>query len=160
MLASHKFRACPRIKCENPDCQNAAFCYKCRGPWGTDGRDHVCHQSSTTAAASVGGGGAEGSDILTDNHRSLLSRLQQLFRLPAAAAATPMDAAVVATVAGGGAQPRAEVEMSGDLKGSSESQVRRLSDRRFSTPAIPVQAADAIGVNTDDEDDNGTVNRG
>lgn len=159
MLASHKIRACPRITCENPDCQNAAFCYKCRGPWGTDDRDHVCHQSSATAATSVGGGGAEGSDTLAENHRSLLSRLQQLFRLPAAAAA-PMDAAAVATVASGGAQPRTEAEISGDLKGSSESRVRRLSDRRLSTPAIPVQAADAIGANTDDEDDNGTVNRG
>ncbi|VDK40259.1 unnamed protein product [Taenia asiatica] len=159
VLASHKIRACPRITCENPDCQNAAFCYKCRGPWGTDDRDHVCHQSSATAATSVGGGGAEGSDTLAENHRSLLSRLQQLFRLPAAAAA-PMDAAAVATVASGGAQPRTEAEISGDLKGSSESRVRRLSDRRLSTPAIPVQAADAIGANTDDEDDNGTVNRG
>lgn len=159
VLASHKFRACPRIECKNANCQNAAFCYKCRGPWGTDGRDHVCHQSTVAGATSAGGGGAEGSDILTDNHRSLLSRLQQLLRLPAAAAA-PVDAAVVATVASRGAQPKAEAEINGDLNRGPEGPIRLFSDRRFSTPAIPVQAAGAAGVNTDDEDDNGAVNRG
>ncbi|CDS43065.1 Zinc finger C6HC type [Echinococcus multilocularis] len=157
VLASHKFRSCPRIECSNSDCPNAAFCYKCRGPWSTDGCDHICHKPNTVASASVGGG-TEGTNNLTDNHRSLLSRLQQLFRLSGAVAA-PMDAAVVATVAGGGAQLKTEADTSGDSKESSGSQVRRLSGRRFSTPAIPVQAADAIGVNTDDEDDNGLVDQ-
>lgn len=131
VLAGSRLRSCPRIECENPECKGSAFCYKCHAAWGPNERDHVCKGSTNHIAANnveVGGSSSSG-EFFPDNHRSLLSRLQHLFRLPTA------DATV----------SRRKPE---DIESGSDGGA--IASRNFSTTAMPVQAR-GPEVNTEDE---------
>uniref|UniRef100_A0A5K3FFE4 RBR-type E3 ubiquitin transferase n=1 Tax=Mesocestoides corti TaxID=53468 RepID=A0A5K3FFE4_MESCO len=131
-VLAHGFRACPRLECQHPNCNGGAFCYKCRGPWSADGAEHVCPKRT--------GGGAGSGDPLTDNHRSLLSRLHQLLRLPTAAATSTAP------------------EEAGD-PGSVDGLIRQISERRFSTPTVPVHTAKSVDDADGDDDDDGDDTR-
>ncbi|VDN39064.1 unnamed protein product, partial [Dibothriocephalus latus] len=56
-VLAHGFSACPRLVCQRPECNGAAFCYRCRGPWNPPSNDltdpdvecgHVCFRNRNT----------------------------------------------------------------------------------------------------------------
>uniref|UniRef100_A0A0V0J428 RBR-type E3 ubiquitin transferase n=1 Tax=Schistocephalus solidus TaxID=70667 RepID=A0A0V0J428_SCHSO len=58
-VLAHGFSACPRLECQRPECNGAAFCYRCRGPWNPPSNDltdpdvecgHVCFRNRSVNA--------------------------------------------------------------------------------------------------------------
>lgn len=155
LLAGSGFRNCPRIKCEHPDCDYAAFCYKCHAPWGPIDLEHVCKGSSRGAVGTTEGGtsssGGTAGDLFTgENPRSLLSQLRRFFRLPSASVAT--DAVAGATASSRRSRRRGPTE---DVESGTWSSVAltTASTRKFSTTAMPLQGDGSSdqAINTDDE---------
>lgn len=86
-MLAHGFRACPRLECLHPNCNRAAFCYRCRGPWNPSTKDsngvtsephsisdieeeHACFRNPTEM------GGESSRD------RSMFSWFRQIFQFP------------------------------------------------------------------------------
>ncbi|VUZ41043.1 unnamed protein product [Hymenolepis diminuta] len=156
LLAGRGFRNCPRIKCEHPDCDYAAFCYKCHASWGPIDMEHVCKGSSrgavgTTEGGASSSGGTAGDFFTGENPRSLLSQLRQFFRLPSASAVAT-DAVAGATASSRRSRRRGPTE---DIESGTWSSIAltTASARKFSTTAMPLQGDDNSDqtINTDDE---------
>ncbi|VDL59140.1 unnamed protein product [Hymenolepis diminuta] len=153
LLAGRGFRNCPRIKCEHPDCDYAAFCYKCHASWGPIDMEHVCKGSSrgavgTTEGGASSSGGTAGDFFTGENPRSLLSQLRQFFRLPSASAVAT-DAVAGATASSRRSRRRGPTE---DIESGTWSSIAltTASARKFSTTAMPLQGLVAIHQLTSD----------